>query len=111
MKPSTLIRIPLLAAAVFAALNFIEHLRVHVVIDQHDKNWWSRIETSPPQPPSEEPPHMLLVLKPPQSRVITPVRSVKTNNIIPAFYSHTPSCKLFFTVFENELNKLFNLVT
>ena len=76
-------------------------LRVHV-IDQHDKNWWSRIETSPPQPPSEEPPHMLLVLKPPQSRVITPVRSVKTNNIIPAFYLHTPSCKLFFTVFENE---------
>jgi len=31
-------------------------LRVHV-IDQHDKNWWSRIETSPPQPPSEEPPY------------------------------------------------------
>ena len=37
--------------------------------------------------------HMLLVLKPPQSGVITPVRSVKTNNIIPAFYLHTPSCK------------------
>ena len=49
--------------------------------------------------------HMLLVLKPPQSAVITPVRSVKTNNIIPAFYLHTPSCKLFFTVFENEHRK------
>jgi hypothetical protein len=36
---------------------------------------------------------MLLVIKPPQSGVITPVRSVKTNNIIPAFYLHTPSCK------------------
>jgi len=36
---------------------------------------------------------MLLVLKPPQSGVITPVRSGKTNNIIPAFYLHTPSCK------------------